>query len=143
MDFNLTEDQQAFAQTARQFAESELAPHAAKWDQEHIFPKDTIKAAGELGFCGLYTPEEAGGLGLSRLDSSIIFEQPTAPHPKDLEASLGVLHCSILDEFSENFQTASDPSPLFRKTMLRFFFGMYFNLQRNFSDWSGLLPPFF
>ena len=56
MDFNLTEDQQAFAETARQFAESELAPHAAKWDQEHIFPKDTIKAAGELGFCGLYTP---------------------------------------------------------------------------------------
>ena len=75
MDFNLTEDQQAFAETARQFAESELAPHAAKWDQEHIFPKDTIKAADELGFCGLYTPEEAGGLGLSRLDSSIIFEQ--------------------------------------------------------------------
>ena len=75
MDFNLSEDQQAFAQTARQFAESELAPHAAKWDREHIFPKDTIKAAGELGFCGLYTPEDAGGLGLSRLDSSIIFEQ--------------------------------------------------------------------
>ncbi len=75
MDFNLSEDQQAFAETARQFAESELAPHAAKWDREHIFPKDTIKAAGELGFCGLYTPEEAGGLGLSRLDSSIIFEQ--------------------------------------------------------------------
>lgn len=75
MDFNLTEDQQAFAETARQFAESELAPYAAKWDQEHIFPKDTIKAAGQLGFCGLYTPEEAGGLGLSRLDSSIIFEQ--------------------------------------------------------------------
>ena len=55
MDFNLTEDQQAFAQTARQFAESALAPYAAKWDREHIFPKDTIKAAGELGFCGLYT----------------------------------------------------------------------------------------
>ena len=75
MDFNLTEDQQAFAQTARQFAQTELAPHAALWDREHIFPKDVIKAAGELGFCGLYTPEEAGGLGLSRLDSSIIFEQ--------------------------------------------------------------------
>ena len=67
MDFNLTEDQQAFAETARQFAQSELAPNAAKWDREHIFPKDTIKAAGELGFCGLYTPEEAGGLGLSAI----------------------------------------------------------------------------
>ncbi|KAF7773782.1 hypothetical protein PCIT_a0103 [Pseudoalteromonas citrea] len=75
MDFNLNEDQQAFADTAYQFAMSELAPNAALWDREHIFPKDVIKKAGELGFCGLYTPEEAGGLGLSRLDSSIIFEQ--------------------------------------------------------------------
>jgi len=75
MNFNLSEDQIAFAETARQFALTELLPNAAKWDAEHIFPKDVIKAAGELGFCGLYTPEEAGGLGLSRLDSSIIFEQ--------------------------------------------------------------------
>lgn len=74
MDFNLNEDQIAFAETARQFAEQELAPNAAKWDKEHHFPKDVIQKAGELGFCGLYTPEEAGGLGLSRLDSSIIFE---------------------------------------------------------------------
>ncbi|MBE0368431.1 MULTISPECIES: acyl-CoA dehydrogenase family protein [Pseudoalteromonas] len=75
MDFNLNEDQQAFAETAHQFAMSELAPNAALWDREHIFPKEVIKKAGELGFCGLYTPEDAGGLGLSRLDSSIIFEQ--------------------------------------------------------------------
>ena len=75
MNFNLTDDQQAFADTARQFAEQELAPHAARWDKEHIFPKATIKQAGELGFCALYTPQEAGGLGLSRLDASIIFEQ--------------------------------------------------------------------
>ena len=75
MNFNLTEDQQMFADTARQFAQAELAPNAQKWDHEHIFPKDVIAQAGELGFCGLYTPEDAGGLGLSRLDSSIIFEQ--------------------------------------------------------------------
>ena len=64
-----------FAETASQFAQAELAPNAGKWDAEHIFPKDVIKQAGELGFCSLYTPEDAGGLGLSRLDSSIIFEQ--------------------------------------------------------------------
>ena len=75
MNFDLTEDQQAFADTARQFAEQALAPNAAKWDKEHHFPKDVIQQAGELGFCGLYTSEEDGGLGLSRLDSSIIFEQ--------------------------------------------------------------------
>jgi alkylation response protein AidB-like acyl-CoA dehydrogenase len=75
MNFNLTDDQTAFAETAKQFAEQELAPYAAKWDREHIFPKSTIQKAGELGFCALYTPEDAGGLALSRLDSSIIFEQ--------------------------------------------------------------------
>jgi len=75
MNFDLNEEQQMFADTARQFADSELAPNAAKWDAEHIFPKDVFAQAGDLGFCGLYTPEEEGGLGLSRLDSSIIFEQ--------------------------------------------------------------------
>ena len=75
MNFESTEDQKMFADTAKQFSDAEFAPHAAKWDAEHIFPKDVIAAAGELGFCGLYTPEDAGGLGLSRLDSSIIFEQ--------------------------------------------------------------------
>ncbi|WP_286262422.1 acyl-CoA dehydrogenase family protein [Thalassotalea atypica] len=75
MNFNLTEDQQMFADTAQQFAQAEFTPNAAKWDAEHIFPKEVIAKAGELGFCGLYSPEDAGGLGLSRLDSSIIFEQ--------------------------------------------------------------------
>lgn len=75
MNFNLTEDQQAFVDVAKQFSDQELAPHAAKWDREHFFPKAVIQKAGELGFCSLYTPEEHGGMGLSRLDSSIIFEQ--------------------------------------------------------------------
>ncbi len=75
MNFDLTEDQLMFADTAKQFSDSELLPNAAKWDLEHTFPKDVITKAGELGFCALYAPEDAGGLGLSRLDSSIIFEQ--------------------------------------------------------------------
>ncbi|WP_337880632.1 acyl-CoA dehydrogenase family protein [Rheinheimera sp.] len=75
MDFSLNDDQKAFIETAKQFAEQELAPFAAQWDREHHFPKDVIQRAGELGFCSLYTPEAAGGLGLSRLDSSLIFEQ--------------------------------------------------------------------
>jgi len=75
MNFDLTQDQQMFADTAKQFSDSELLPNAAKWDVDHTFPKEVITKAGELGFCGLYAPEDAGGLGLSRLDSSIIFEQ--------------------------------------------------------------------
>lgn len=75
MDFELNEDQRAFAETAQQFAMDELAPMAAEWDEKQLFPKDVLKAAGELGFLSLYTPENQGGLQLSRLDSSIIFEQ--------------------------------------------------------------------
>ncbi len=74
MNFNLSDDQLAFVDAARQFADAELAPHAAEWDRTHHFPKDVIQRAGELGFCSLYTPEADGGLGLSRLDSALIFE---------------------------------------------------------------------
>ncbi|MGR4988653.1 acyl-CoA dehydrogenase family protein [Vibrio rotiferianus] len=75
MDFELNEDQRMFADTAQQFAAECLAPMAAEWDEKQIFPKDILREAGELGFLSLYTPEEQGGLGLSRLDASIIFEQ--------------------------------------------------------------------
>lgn len=75
MDFNLNQDQIAYRDTARAFAKNELAPHAAEWDGQAIFPVDVIRKAGELGFCGLYSPEAAGGLGLSRLDSHLIFEE--------------------------------------------------------------------
>ncbi len=75
MDFNLSEDQVAFRDLAQQFSEAELAPHAAEWDLKSHFPVDVIKAAGALGFCSLYTSEEMGGLGLSRLDAHLVFEQ--------------------------------------------------------------------
>lgn len=78
MDFALNDDQRAFQDTARAFARHELAPHAAHWDEQSIFPRDTIARAGELGFCGLYTPETYGGLGLSRLDAAIVFEELAA-----------------------------------------------------------------
>tara|TARA_R100000656_G_scaffold41022_1_gene34233 strand:- start:804 stop:1961 length:1158 start_codon:yes stop_codon:yes gene_type:complete len=75
MNFELTEDQQAFVDTAKAFADKELAPNAAKWDEEHHFPIEVFRKAGEMGFMGMYTPEEAGGFGMSRLDSALIFEQ--------------------------------------------------------------------
>jgi alkylation response protein AidB-like acyl-CoA dehydrogenase len=67
MDFNFNEDQRQFADLARQFAAEELAPFAAKWDEEHHFPKDVIQKAGELGFCSLYSPESEGGMGFVSL----------------------------------------------------------------------------
>ncbi len=75
MDFALSDEQQAFVESARAFSEGVLAPGAAHWDAESIFPKEALAAAGELGFMGMYTPEEAGGLALSRLDASLIVEE--------------------------------------------------------------------
>lgn len=75
MNFDLTEDQVAFKDAARSFSDKEFAPNAAEWDAGKIFPKEVIAKAGALGFCGLYCPEDVGGLDLSRLDSTIILEQ--------------------------------------------------------------------
>ncbi|OZI18479.1 acyl-CoA dehydrogenase [Bordetella genomosp. 9] len=81
MDMDLSDDQQAFAQAAREFAQGELAPHAASWDAAGIFPKQTFHRAGELGFCGMYAPQDIGGLGLPRLDATLVFEEMAAVDP--------------------------------------------------------------
>ncbi|WP_398308260.1 acyl-CoA dehydrogenase family protein [Zoogloea sp.] len=81
MDFELSEDQRAFRDTAREFAAREFAPQAARWDAEGHFPVDVLRRAGELGFCGLYAAPEHGGLGLPRLDASIVFEELAAACP--------------------------------------------------------------
>src|ERR671918_28558 len=75
MDFELSEEQRAFQETARQFAAERLAPHAADWDKRCHFPVDTLREAAGLGFAGIYAAEARGGAGLSRLDAAIIFEE--------------------------------------------------------------------
>jgi alkylation response protein AidB-like acyl-CoA dehydrogenase len=81
MDFELSDDQRAFQDAARAFAASEMAPSAAGWDARGIFPRDVLRHAGELGFCGLYASENHGGLGLPRLDATIVFEELAAACP--------------------------------------------------------------
>lgn len=75
MDFSLSDDQKALVQAAADFSQAELAEHAAEWDANSHFPDDVIRRAGEAGFLALYVPEARGGLGLSRLDAALIFEQ--------------------------------------------------------------------
>jgi len=75
MEFALSDEQRAYVETARDFADGVLAPGAAERDAESIFPIAVFRQAGELGFMGLYTPESAGGLGLGRLDTSLIIEE--------------------------------------------------------------------
>ncbi|WP_109357547.1 acyl-CoA dehydrogenase family protein [Sphingorhabdus sp. EL138] len=72
--FSLTEDQLAIQDMAQKFTADAITPHAGKWDEEHIFPRDVIKQSAELGFGGIYVSEESGGIGLGRLESAIIME---------------------------------------------------------------------
>ena len=75
MDFDLNSDQKHYRDLAKSFSDKELKPNAAEWDKEAFFPKETLKKAGELGFLSLYVDTNLGGMGLGRLDASIVFEQ--------------------------------------------------------------------
>ncbi len=61
MDFALTDEQESFRKVVRDFAVSEIAPHAEEWDRDHTFPVDTVRAMGDLGLFGLPFPHEYGG----------------------------------------------------------------------------------
>jgi len=74
MDFTLTEEQLAIVELANDFAQAEIAPHAATWERQGSIPKALLQKAGELGFAGIYVGEEHGGSNLSRLDAVLIFE---------------------------------------------------------------------
>jgi len=65
MSFELSAEHETFRKSVREFAEGEIAPHAAQWDREHHFPTDVVQKMGGLGLMGLTAPEEFGGAGLS------------------------------------------------------------------------------
>lgn len=72
--FDLTDDQREIQELAHRFTADAITPHAAEWDEKHLFPRDTIKAAAELGFAAIYVSEESGGIGLGRMESALIME---------------------------------------------------------------------
>ena len=74
MPFNLTQEQTAIQDMARAFAAEQLAPHAAAWDRECVFPVETLRQAAALGFGGIYVADDVGGSGLTRFDAALIFE---------------------------------------------------------------------
>jgi len=75
MDFDLSEEQRAFQDTARTFAREEMAPFARAWDENETFPVETLRKAAALGFGGVYVREDVGGSALSNLDAVIIYEE--------------------------------------------------------------------
>jgi len=72
--FDLTEEQRQIHEMARQFTADAIVPHAAEWDEKHIFPRDTIRQAAELGFGAIYVSEASGGIGLGRLEAALVME---------------------------------------------------------------------
>src|SRR5438094_3644184 len=72
--FDLTDDQLQIQEMARKFTADAISPFAAEWDEKHIFPRDTIREAAELGFGAIYVSEESGGIGLGRLEAALIME---------------------------------------------------------------------
>lgn len=75
------DERAAILEAVRDFAQSELAPHALEWDAQHHFPRDTIHRAGALGLGGIYVSEDVGGTGLSRSDAVLIFEELAKADP--------------------------------------------------------------
>lgn len=78
MDFELNEDERAVEDAARRFARERLAPYAAQWDEQEIFPVETLRQAAALGFAGIYVRGDVGGAEMSRLDAAIIMEELSA-----------------------------------------------------------------
>ena len=105
MDFTLTEDQTQFVDVARAFAADAMAPHAARWDEEKIFPVDTLRQAAELGFAAIYTRDDVGGSGLGRLDAALIFEELSAACPSTAAyLSIHNMVCWMIDSFGSEAQ---------------------------------------
>jgi alkylation response protein AidB-like acyl-CoA dehydrogenase len=75
MDFDLSEEQRAIQETAGAFARDEMMPYARQWDEEEVFPVDTLRRAAALGFAGICVGADVGGSALSRLDATLIFEE--------------------------------------------------------------------
>ncbi|MDE0880321.1 MAG: acyl-CoA dehydrogenase family protein, partial [Sphingomonas bacterium] len=73
--FSLTADQHEIQDLARRFTADRITPNAAEWDEKHIFPRDVIKEAAELGFASIYVTEDSGGINLGRLEAALIMEQ--------------------------------------------------------------------
>ena len=105
MDFGLSEDQEAFRRAAQDFALGEMAPHAAAWDEDGVFPEECLRKAAELGFAGIYVKEDVGGSALSRLDAALIFEELSAACPSTAAyISIHNMASWMIDSFGSNEQ---------------------------------------
>lgn len=107
MDFELSEEQRAIRETARDFARTEFLPHAARWDEQGTFPVEALRKAATLGFAAIYVREASGGSGLGRLEAAVIFEELAAACPSTA-AYLSIQNMVVwmIDRFGDEAQRA-------------------------------------
>ncbi|MGL4406442.1 MAG: acyl-CoA dehydrogenase family protein [Notoacmeibacter sp.] len=103
----LNETQAAIIATAKAFADTEVAPHALRWDLEKHFPNSTMRSLGGLGFGAMVVREENGGTGLTRLDSVLVYEELAKACPS-FSAFLSIhnMIAWMVDRFGNAEQTA-------------------------------------
>lgn len=105
--FGLPADEVALQEAALSFADSEMKPYADEWDEHHIFPKETFKAAGKLGFGGLFANSDHGGSELSRLSGSVILEAlATGCVTSSVYVSIHNMVGSTIDKYAGEAQRA-------------------------------------
>src|SRR5207344_1133040 len=116
MNFELTAEQHAIQQLAREFAEAEIVPSAPSWDREHEFPRGLFTRLAELGLMGVCIPEEYGGAGADFLSYILVLEELSRA-----DAGVGVtvaVHTSAVAlpilEFGTDEQRARFVPPLAR-----------------------------
>ena len=108
MDFTLNEEQRAFQDMARTFAADVMAPQAAAWDEETIFPVEALRQAAGLGLAGIYVREASGGSGLTRLDAALIFEELAAACPSTAAyISIHNMVAWMIDSFGSEAQRSA------------------------------------
>src|SRR5262249_496259 len=74
----LTEEQELVRDTPREFAQNELAPHAAEWDKDARFPAKAVTELGRLGFMGMLVPPDYGGAGADHVGYALVMEEIAA-----------------------------------------------------------------
>ena len=75
MEFSLTDEQQQLRRTVREFAEGEIAPHVAEWDEASKFPAEIVPKLAEMGLLGVIFPERYGGAGMGYVEYALIIEE--------------------------------------------------------------------
>ncbi|MEO1193646.1 MAG: isobutyryl-CoA dehydrogenase [Pseudomonadota bacterium] len=103
MPFDLTEDQRAVQDAAKAFAQGEMLPEAATWDEEKIFPEEVLRTGASLGFGGIYCRDDVGGTGMTRLDAAVIFEELAAACPSTAAyISIHNMAAWMIDRFGDD-----------------------------------------